>query len=98
MFGFFKKKEVAPPPIREEVTIPKEHVKEFLKLYGDATLYCSLPSFGLQHKYDLWSYVDRKVGKEIEAAKAKHPNVEKFSLSICVEDVLNPKIIITKSK
>jgi hypothetical protein len=97
MFGFFKKKEVV-PPIKETVTIPKEHIKEFLKLYGEATLYGSLPSFGLQHKYDLWSYVDCKVGKEIDAAKAKHPNVEKFSLSICVEDVLNPKIIITKSK
>lgn len=98
MFGFFKKKEVVLPPIKETVTIPKEHVKEFLKLYGEATLYESLPSFGLQHKYDLWSYVENKVGKEIEAAKAKHPTVEKFSLSICIEDVLNPKIIITKAK
>lgn len=97
MFGFFKKKEV-PPPIRETVTIPREHVGKLLKLYGEATLYASLPSFGLQHKYDLWSYIDRIVGKEIEEAKAKHPKVEKFTLSICVEDVLSPKVVITQSK
>lgn len=91
MFGFFKKKEVA-PPIREEVVIPKEYTEKVIDAYSKSLAY------GIKSKYELWSLIETAVGEQIEAVKNKYPKVEEFNLELCVLDVLRPKIVITKSR
>lgn len=91
MFGFFKKKEVA-PPMREEVLIPKQYAERVIDAYSKSLAY------GIKSKYDLWSLVESVVGEEIAAIKKKYPEAEKFYIELCVLDILHPKVIITKHK
>lgn len=100
MFGFFKKKEVA-PPIKETISVPKEHAEKLIKLYSDASLYSSsvISSYGLKHKYDLWNFVYSisEVNDQIEAIKNKYPTKE-LALNVCLKDIIRPQIVITEAK
>lgn len=91
MFGFFKKKEEY---IKEILFIPESNIQEFVKLYDQAITYIR----SQEYKYMLWSFINKKLEKEISDIKSKHVGYKSITSDINFDDACKPYITYTFKK